>query len=104
MKILKDRILKDGRCYPGGILKVDNFINHQMDPIPDEIHRCGVRQTFCLHPNQQNYHGRSQRYRSRHYGRLFIGITRSLRKKEKAEHYGEHADYFCLFFHQATLL
>ena len=33
MKILKDRILKDGRCYPGGILKVDNFINHQMDPI-----------------------------------------------------------------------
>ena len=33
MKILKDRILKDGKCYPGGILKVDNFINHQMDPI-----------------------------------------------------------------------
>ena len=21
------------KCYPGGILKVDNFINHQMDPI-----------------------------------------------------------------------
>ena len=33
MKTLKDRILKDGKCYPGGILKVDNFINHQMDPI-----------------------------------------------------------------------
>ena len=33
MKELKDRILKDGRCLPGGILKVDNFINHQMDPI-----------------------------------------------------------------------
>ena len=33
MKILKDRILKDGKCYPGGILKVDNFINHQMDAI-----------------------------------------------------------------------
>ncbi|MDO4164731.1 MAG: xanthine phosphoribosyltransferase [Bacteroides sp.] len=33
MKALKDRILKDGRCFPGGILKVDNFINHQMDPI-----------------------------------------------------------------------
>ena len=33
MKILKDRILKDGRCLLGGILKVDNFINHQMDPI-----------------------------------------------------------------------
>ena len=33
MKVLKDRILKDGRCFPGGILKVDNFINHQMDPV-----------------------------------------------------------------------
>ena len=33
MKELKERILKDGRCFPGGILKVDNFINHQMDPI-----------------------------------------------------------------------
>ena len=32
MKILKERILKDGKCYPGGILKVDKFINHQMDP------------------------------------------------------------------------
>lgn len=33
MKILKDRILRDGKCFSGGILKVDNFINHQMDPI-----------------------------------------------------------------------
>lgn len=33
MKLLKERILRDGKCYPGGILKVDNFINHQMDPI-----------------------------------------------------------------------
>jgi xanthine phosphoribosyltransferase len=32
MKVLKDRIMKDGRCYEGGILKVDKFINHQMDP------------------------------------------------------------------------
>lgn len=32
MKLLRDRILKDGKCYPGGILKVDKFINHQMDP------------------------------------------------------------------------
>ena len=38
MKILKDRILKDGKCYPGGILKVDNFINHQMDPILMTVH------------------------------------------------------------------
>ena len=33
MKELKARILKDGRCLPGGVLKVDSFINHQMDPV-----------------------------------------------------------------------
>lgn len=33
MKALKERILRDGRCLPGGILKVDSFINHQMDPV-----------------------------------------------------------------------
>ena len=32
MKQLKERIEKDGKCFPGGILKVDKFINHQMDP------------------------------------------------------------------------
>ncbi len=32
MKLLKDRILKDGKCFSGGILKVDKFINHQLDP------------------------------------------------------------------------
>ena len=32
MRELKARILKDGRSLPGGILKVDSFINHQMDP------------------------------------------------------------------------
>lgn len=31
MKALKERILQDGKCIEGGILKVDNFINHQMD-------------------------------------------------------------------------
>ena len=33
MELLKQRILQDCRCYPGGILKVDSFINHQMDPM-----------------------------------------------------------------------
>ena len=32
MKLIKERILKDGKCLEGGILKVDSFINHQMDP------------------------------------------------------------------------
>lgn len=33
MKLLKERILSEGKCFLGGILKVDNFINHQMDPM-----------------------------------------------------------------------
>ncbi len=31
MKILEDRILKDGAVRPGNVLKVDCFLNHQMD-------------------------------------------------------------------------
>ncbi len=33
MELLRKRILQDGRCFEGGILKVDSFINHQMDPV-----------------------------------------------------------------------
>lgn len=33
MKLLEERILRDGTCLPGGVLKVDRFINHQMDPV-----------------------------------------------------------------------
>lgn len=32
MKKLEERILRDGVVKPGGILKVDNFLNHQIDP------------------------------------------------------------------------
>ena len=31
MKLLEDRILKDGKIRPGGILKIDGFLNHQID-------------------------------------------------------------------------
>lgn len=33
MKALIERILRDGSCPADGILKVDSFINHQMDPV-----------------------------------------------------------------------
>ena len=32
MKQLEERILRDGKVLPGGILKVDGFLNHQIDP------------------------------------------------------------------------
>lgn len=31
MRLLKDRIRRDGKVYPGNVLKVDSFLNHQMD-------------------------------------------------------------------------
>ena len=31
MKLLEERIRTDGRIYPGNILKVDGFLNHQID-------------------------------------------------------------------------
>ncbi len=31
MQLLKDRIRKDGKIYEGNVLKVDSFLNHQMD-------------------------------------------------------------------------
>lgn len=33
MQILKDRIRKDGKIREGNVLKVDSFLNHQMDVI-----------------------------------------------------------------------
>jgi xanthine phosphoribosyltransferase len=33
MKMLEERILKNGRNLGNGILKVDGFINHQVDPL-----------------------------------------------------------------------
>lgn len=31
MKLLEERILKDGIIKEGNVLKVDSFLNHQMD-------------------------------------------------------------------------
>ncbi|MBQ7005604.1 MAG: xanthine phosphoribosyltransferase [Clostridia bacterium] len=31
MELLEQRILKDGQVFPGNILKVDSFLNHQID-------------------------------------------------------------------------
>ena len=32
MELLEQRILREGKVRPGGILKVDSFLNHQIDP------------------------------------------------------------------------
>lgn len=32
MNYLKERIIKDGKVFPNNVLKVDSFLNHQIDP------------------------------------------------------------------------
>ena len=44
MKLLEDRIRRDGKILPGDILKVDSFLNHQIDvklidELGEEFHR-----------------------------------------------------------------
>lgn len=57
MILLKKRILEDGKCFEGGILKVDSFINHQMDPVlmdaiaqefADRFGHCGVNKILTV--------------------------------------------------------
>ena len=32
MELLEQKILSKGKVLPGGILKIDSFLNHQIDP------------------------------------------------------------------------
>ena len=40
LQVLKERILQDGKNLGDGILKVDGFINHQVDPVLMNL--CGI--------------------------------------------------------------
>lgn len=57
MKLLEEKILKDGQIFPGNILKVDSFLNHQIDvaflnKMGEEIKRlygnCGVNKILTI--------------------------------------------------------
>ena len=57
MKLLEDRIIRDGQVFPGNILKVDSFLNHKIDvallnKMGEEIKRlyadCGVNKILTI--------------------------------------------------------
>ncbi len=57
MELLEQRIKKDGRVFPGNILKVDNFLNHRIDvnlleKMGEEFYRlfkdCGVNKILTI--------------------------------------------------------
>ena len=57
MKLLEERIIRDGQVFPGNILKVDSFLNHRIDvallnKMGEEIKRlygdCGVNKILTI--------------------------------------------------------
>ena len=101
MELLKQRILQDGRCYPGGILKVDSFINHQMDPmLMYKIAEEFIRRFQDRKINNRDHRG--ERYRSGHYGGLYHAVAGGLRKEEETEDDGEYALYRGPFLHEGS--
>lgn len=50
MKLLEERIKKDGIIKEGNVLKVDSFLNHQMDI--DLLMRWEKSLNVCLQTNQ----------------------------------------------------
>lgn len=46
MELLEQRILTDGQLLPGGILKIDSFLNHQLDPLLLQAMAKEVRRLF----------------------------------------------------------
>ena len=62
MQLLEERILKDGIVKPGNVLKVDSFLNHQMDI--EFINELGkeFKRRFADADHKDSYH-RGFRYR-----------------------------------------
>ena len=57
MQLLEDRIRRDGVVRDGGVLKVDSFLNHQMDVVffselakefERLYHNCGVNKILTI--------------------------------------------------------
>ena len=58
MKLLEDRILKDGNVLGENILKVDSFLTHQVDfDLMREIGRSLLKVQGCRHHQGGNYRG-----------------------------------------------
>ena len=47
MEVLEQRILTDGQVLPGGILKVDGFLNHRIDPMLSYEMACELKRLYA---------------------------------------------------------
>lgn len=57
MKLLEERILKDGKIFEGNVLKVDSFLNHQLDikllseigaELKEKYSNCGITKVLTI--------------------------------------------------------
>ena len=98
MQQLKERILRDGKCFEGGILKVDNFINHQMDPILMKSMAVEfVRRFASLDINKILTIEASGRLRPSWWATSLRGTSGGLCQEEETEYDGKHAGDESLF-------
>lgn len=104
MKALKERILRDGKCFEGGILKVDNFINHQMDPILMK----SIAVEFVRRFASTNINKVMTIEASGIAPAIMVGYLLELpvvfAKKKKTRYHGKHAHHQCIFFYQRPFL
>lgn len=57
MRLLEERILKDGKIFEGNVLKVDSFLNHQLDigllseigaELKEKYSNCGITKVLTI--------------------------------------------------------
>ena len=73
MELLENRILKDGKVFPGNILKVDSFLNHQIDV---EL------QVLDREISRAESSGSAKKYRQ------LLMIQKNLQRKRQQIHFG----------------
>ena len=56
MVLMEERIRRDGVVKEGGILKVDSFLNHQMDPVLYRAMGEGFHRLFAGGGQQDPHH------------------------------------------------
>ena len=87
MKELEDRILRDGQVLTGGILKVDSFVNHQVDTALMET--CGKEfaAALCTSGRDQSVDRRNLRHRTRADDGTASRPAGGLRTEDKTNHH-----------------
>ena len=100
MKALKDRIIRDGKCFEGGILKVDNFINHQMDPILMKSMAVEFVRRFASTKINKILTIEASGIAPAIMVGYLLELPVVFAKKKKTEYNGEYADNYCLFVYE----